>query len=181
MTDMGYLPFALVASLVVAATAHRRLYASAQPLRRELAEKGERLLASPSLPESERAMVRMLLNTAFGGGWLMLNSIVLFWVVAIGVVIRPSIITQAMAGLNSATPEVQRLHREVLDLHDRILLANHPTLWMVLHAEIMLTLPMAIIAASLIRGYMPKIGDRFLILSMLESREAAFWGRRAAV
>jgi hypothetical protein len=176
---MEYLPLALGFVLIVANVAHRRLYASAQPLRLELAEKGERLLAKQDLPDDLRKNTRLLLNTALGGGWLIFGGIIGCPFMVLAVILQPSILSDMTKRLSRATPEVRALHQEVMSLHDSILLANHPFLWTIFQAELILVLPVMLVIISVLRGKMPEVVDRLLFLSMMESREVRFFKRRA--
>jgi hypothetical protein len=179
MSYIGYLPLAFGITLVVANVLDRRLYAAAQPLRLELAEKGERLLAERGLPDDLKNSTRLLLNTAFGGGWLIFGGIIGCPFMVLAVIIRPSMLSDMTKRLSRATPEARALHQDVMSLHDSILLANHPFLWTIFQAELILALPVMLVIISVLRGKMPEVVDRLMFLSMMESREVRFFKRRA--
>ena len=70
-----YWPVILSGGLVVYAIAVRRLQIAVQPLRIELAEKGEWLLSSNNLTREVKDHVRFMLDNAFGSRLVLLASL----------------------------------------------------------------------------------------------------------
>ena len=78
-----------------------------QPLRLELAERGEWLLANPRLPAYHRPILEFMLDNAYSG-WVMVLSTVLIPIVFIEFVLRPRRRAAMRAASNIADKEVRR-------------------------------------------------------------------------
>lgn len=148
-------PVTLATGAVLVALAAYRLKVGAQPLRLELAEKGEQLLASGHLPLKTKAYVESLLDSAFSD-----RGALLFLLVAVPVNSVAGIFRDDFWGASGEPPirdaETRELFLDVNGLHFRIQLANHPVLMLLLLVDVLVfTLP-AILIRTLIRGVMPR-------------------------
>jgi hypothetical protein len=175
--NLDILPLAGVAVFVAASAAHRRLVRAAQPLRLLLAEKGEALLVHPRLSKELRETVKFMMDRAFGNRFGLLLGIVIIPTIALCMIFRPSSVATQMRRLSNADPEVQALFTEVMRLNDRITLANHPILLLLLETEILLLFPVGILFLGLVKGRIPSSGDRDTVINLIETREARMWGR----
>jgi hypothetical protein len=124
-----YWPVILSGGLVVYAIAMRRLQRAVQPLRIELAEKGERLLASNYLSRDAKEHVRFLLDSAFGLRLVLLVCLFSMPIFAIYYLIYPKPLLAMDRSLQIKDPESKICFDRVSALHERITLANHPFLF----------------------------------------------------
>jgi hypothetical protein len=143
-----------------------------------LAEKGERLLANPELPKPLRESVEFMLDTTFGNRWALAGGLVLVPIIAVYTFCRPSYFVSFMRQLHNADPEIMASYIEVERLHDRIMLANHPVLFILVEFEILLFLPVGILLFALIKGRIPIGADRDTVMNLIETKEARFFMRR---
>ena len=169
-----YWPVVVVGVLVVTSVTHHRLVRAAQPLRLELAEKGERLLANPTLSAEMRGLVRFMLDTTFNMRGPLLFGILAVPAIAVAAILRPAEFFKK----DIEDPSAQALFFEVRRLHDRITLANHPILLPLVEFEILFFMPFAIVLIGLMHGRIPMKGDRDAVMSAIEIRELTH--RRAA-
>lgn len=176
MTEFEYWPLVAAATLVVASVAHHRLIKAAQPLRLELAEKGERLIAHPGLPKHMQSQVRFLLDRAFNMRGVLLFGLVLVPVIALIAIVRPtkflSFVDQTKIKDETANSDFIEFRR----LHDRITLANHPLLLLLLEFEIVLFMPLGILVVGLVCGRVPLRGDRDAVMSAIEMKKSTVFG-----
>jgi len=124
-----YWPVILSGTLVVYAIAIRRLQIAVQPLRIELAEKGERLLSSNDLSKDAKDHVRFLLDSAFGLRRVLLACLFLMPIFAIFYLIYHKNFLDIDRSLQIKDPESKICFDRVSALHERITLANHPFLF----------------------------------------------------
>jgi hypothetical protein len=124
-----YWPVILSGALVVYAIAVRRLQRAAQPLRIELAGKGEWLLSSNYLSKEIKDHVLFLLDSAFGSRLVLLFSILAMPIIAVWLLIYPKPMLDMDKHLHIKDAELKICFDRVATLHDRITLANHPFLF----------------------------------------------------
>jgi len=175
MTDLELAPLVIVAVAVGVAVAHRRLLKAAQPMRLELAEKGERLLAYPKLPKDVRDHVRYLLDTAFGNRTMLILAALFAPLIVLAIAIMRESFLAYIKQFSIMDAEAKALHREVMQLHDRIMLASHPILWVLVELEIKLVVQMGIVVTTLVRGRVPATVDHDRVMNLIETREGKFF------
>jgi hypothetical protein len=180
MNDHDIWPLVIVSLIAAGSTAYRRLVRAAQPLRLLLAEKGERLLVHPKLPKDLKEIVRFMLDSAFGNRPALLTGLFLVPMIAIDAVLRPSHFVSFMRQISNLEPDILAAYIEIERLHDRIMLANHPILFMLIEFEILTFLPLGILSFALIKGRVPVGGDRDTVMNLIETKEAKLWMRRRA-
>jgi hypothetical protein len=178
MSEFTYWPLVVTAAVVGGAVAHARILKAVQPLRLELADKGRILLSTKSLSEECQNFVKFLLDHAFSFRGGLLFAIVAIPIFGMCLLIAPSKLDSPLKKLDPGTASSLR---ELVRLHDRITLANHPILMMILEFEILLVLPAAVLISGLIRGNIPKKGDRESVMTLLEAKEARAFVHRKAV
>ena len=124
-----YWPVILSGGLVVYAIAVRRLQIAVQPLRIELAEKGEWLLSSNYLSKEIKDHVTFLLDSAFSSRLVLLVSIFALPIIAVWLLIYPKPMLDMDKHLHIKDALSKICFDRVCTLHDRITLANHPFLF----------------------------------------------------
>jgi len=169
--SLPFVPVIVAALLGVIALADRRLKAAAQPLRFQLAEKGEEYLRHPHASKETKEHVGFLLDSAFGMRGPLLFAVVAIPVIAMIFVVHPRSILRSSVRLNTLEPTVRTAFLEICRLHDRITLANNWLLLPLVELEIVLFMPFAIVLRSLIRGRVPETGGRDSVLSYIEWRQ----------
>lgn len=181
MTLRDLIPVIIAASIPFGSFLHSRLATLAQPLRLELAEKGERLLAHPDLPKEIRSQVRFMLNTAFGMPVALLLPLTLAFpfVAVIALLFRPDWLAQSLRDLSSLPPEQRAQFYEVMRIHDRVRTANHPVLQLVLELEFILLVPVGLVAIALSKRPLPASLDKGIVLNVLEMGESKFFRSKA--
>jgi len=153
------LPLIIVFGLALWSWAYYRLQRAAQPLRLELAKKGERLLGDPDLPVPMRDFVRFLLDTAFSNRAVLLFGIFYVPCIAFFIAVFPHKISKVMRRFHIPNKETRAAFDEVMRLHDRITLANHPILLFLLEAEILLLVAPTVLLVGILREVVsPEIG-----------------------
>jgi len=180
MTVGDLVPVGVVAIIPVGVFLHQRLNQLAQPLRLELAEKGERLLAHSDLPPEIRAEVSFMLNTAFGIGAAMALAVVTMPFVVVGVLLfRRDILARALRDVSALTPEQAALYYDISRLHSRLTTAAQPLLSTILEAEFLVLVPFGLAFIAIFKQPLPSKLDRSIVLNALEMSEANFLRRRA--
>ena len=173
-------PILLAASFVVLMTAFNRLKSAAQPLRLDLAEKGEYLLSRPMLSSNIRAHVEWMLDTAFSNRLVLLFGVLAIPCFAVTIVLNPKSLFSKMEQLSSGNPEHSKLRRELSEIHDKITLANHPILWLIVEGELFAFIPLALILSALLRGYLVDRSVHDGIRDLIETRRIKFGRSRLA-
>jgi hypothetical protein len=171
-------PALIVSGVVSYSFARLRLRKAAQPLRLQLAEKGERLLGSPNLPTNLRPYVEWLLSTAFGNRSAIFFGFAFVPIAAVMIATRPAILQSFMRKLQINDIETRLLFEEVSRLHDRITLANHPLPLILLEFEVLVFVPLGILAYALIHGRVPESGSSQAIKTFVEVKEQEFFHSR---
>lgn len=133
MSVMDFVPLLVVGALVAFGMAHQRLRKAAQPLRLEMAEKGEKLLHDDRVGPELRSQIEFMLNSAFSMRTQLLVGIGLFPIMVLVVIFAGERVTAGMRKEYRALPlDLRAQFAEVHRLHDRIKTANHPLLSMVI-------------------------------------------------
>ncbi|HUZ12611.1 MAG TPA: hypothetical protein VMU93_07185 [Caulobacteraceae bacterium] len=180
MTVGDLLPVGIVALIPFGAFLHHRLNQLAQPLRLELADKGERLLAYRDLPREIRDEGAFMLDTAFGVGAAMpLAVLTMPFVAVIVLLFRRDILARALRDVGALRPEQAALYYDTSRLHSRLTTANHPLLSTILEAEFLVMVAFGLAVVALFKQPLPGKLDRSRMLNALEMSEANFLRRRA--
>lgn len=166
-----YWPVAIAGGLVAASYIHRRLMQAAQPLRLELAEKGELLLANPKLSKYERLFVTALLDSAFSNWTFFVIAIFAVPVVAIFLVVNPARLSSSMNRLLPQDNELKAMIADLSKLHDRITFYNHPIFMLIIEFELLIIIPIAVLLSGLIHGSAPSRANRDEVLNYIEAKE----------
>jgi hypothetical protein len=172
-----YVPFAPVVIAALAAAivaADRRLKSAAQPLRLQLAEKGEKFLQLPNVSKEARNHVRFLLDRAFSMRTPLMVALFAIPIIAIAFVVHPRPFLRSATTMNQMEPNTRSAFFEICGLHDRITLTNHWLLLPLVELEIVLFMPLAIVLRAIIWGRVPETGGRESVLSYIEKQQADF-------
>jgi hypothetical protein len=176
-----YFPVALAGALVAATYAHRRLMRAAQPLRLQLAEKGELLLANPKVPKRHRRFVNAMLDSAFSNYMFLIFATCCIPIVAVLLIFDPDRVISKIKELSAADAEVRTAIADLSKLHDRITFYNHPLLMLFIEFELLIAIPVAVLLSGLIHGSAPPRANRDEVLELIEAKEhERFAPRRAA-
>lgn len=120
------LPVAIALALPLSTVASREVQRRVQPVRLELARRGEEALKRNDLSPQTRSSIEFMLDTAFGMRWLLLGTLLLVPIVAVGLVFSPRL-RKSVAKSKAAVrrdPDFQ----EIDALHSALMLANNPVL-----------------------------------------------------
>lgn len=177
MTPADLAPIGIAALLVASALGHQRVLKAAQPLRLEFATKAEQLLASAELPPRVRRHVEFMLNHSFNGLGLLLTAIPALPFLLLFMVFRRKHVIALMDPFESLEPSLKGRLDDIERLHQRITLANHPIVMLILYAEMTLFLPLGLLAMAVLQGRMPSYLDGPMVLNLLESGEARFFDK----
>jgi hypothetical protein len=161
-------PLVIMGGVITLGLAHLRIMQAAQPLRLELAEKGERFLARPELPPDVRGQVKWMLDSAFGLRKSIIMGFVAVPIIAILLIFRERYIVDFKENFAAMSNDSKVFFGEIMRLHSRITLANHPILWAVLELEIILIVSFAVLLKGILRGTFPSRGDRDDVISLVE-------------
>lgn len=169
------LPILLTAILILWTWAQQRLRAASQPLRLQLAERGEKLLGDPQLPTHLRQHVSFLLETAFSS-----RGVLIFGLVAVPVILLVSIVNPVHFQKSLAkrftinNGETQLNFEEVNKLHSIITFSNHPILATLLDFEIAIFRTMSLAAIGLIYGKVPATSSTISVKAIVEAKEQEY-------
>ena len=178
MTNMEeYWPVIAVAGLAFYGFAKRRFMAAAQPLRLELAAKGEEFLSRPDLPPHMRMHVKSLLESAFGYGLLLPVALLAIPAIALVVTFRLPFVIPFLESARRLSNEERAKVNEIMRLHRRISLGNHPFLWPYIELEMLFVQQIILFAKGLLRGRIGESGDRDAIQSVMEHMGMKVMGR----
>lgn len=173
MTIVDYAPVIAVGAFALYSVVRQKIRAAAQPLRTQLAERGEELLGDPNLPKHLHRFVRYHLETAFNDRARLIFTIFAVPLFPIFVAIFQSEFFAFKRRFSIKNPDTQLLFDQVMKLHDRITFANHPLLMMLVEFEVVLFVPIPILAFSLIRGQVPENANTADVKTFLEAKEQA--------
>jgi len=174
------IPVLAAAALLVRSLAHRSLMKAAQPLRLELARKGELFLANPNVGTRNRASVEMMLNSAFGRFWMMLAAVVLMPIAMIFIMAPNGSYWKEEDARRKLAPELRAAYADIQSLHIRILFAHHPICMLLVELEVLLIAPAIIIASALLRGSLLPRFNSATLFSALEVQPASLLRRQHA-
>jgi hypothetical protein len=172
------LPLAIGAVLVINSYLHRRLLVAAQPLRLELAKRGDALLRDSHLPPRARGMVTFVLDHAFG-----MSALLAIAIVAIPVAVPIMIVRGEMQRDADETASMKGALRaeydQLMSLHGRIIFATNPFLMTVALLEMFLiAAPLVLFTGALAGNLMPEVNQTALLHAI--ETEASMLGRRRA-
>jgi hypothetical protein len=163
---------ALVAAAIVVG---RVLSRAAQPLRRELAEKGERLRADPAVPADVKEAVEYLLNDAFGSKAFYIFAIIAMPFVALVLMFRARWLTSMHPNTRRLSPENRAIFMDMCRIDRLLTIANHPVLMPIILLEMVIFLPPAIIFRAIIKGSIPTdIGEENILGALAKKMSSKF-------
>lgn len=150
MTNL--VPILIVLALILWTWASLRLERAAQPLRLELAKKGERLLGDNELPDIHRDLLKDLLDTAFSGRASLCAFIVLLPVFSFVLLFlsRQTLIRE-FGRFRIKNTETRAAFDEIMRLHDRIMFFNHPILYVLVEFEFIFFFKLALLIMGITR------------------------------
>jgi hypothetical protein len=168
MTPIDVAPLLVAASFGLLSWGYRRLRFAAQPLRLELATKGEALLLESNVPENIRQSVTFMLDTAFSLKGALFFSIIFLPFFLVYIMFTRVKLNEVARDI-SLLSEVQRAkYYEIMKLHDKVTLANNPFLSLFFGLEFTILVPLFAIIITMFRGYMPQRLDREVVVNVLE-------------
>lgn len=167
---MDLYPLLFPAGLALLVSISWRLKKSAQPLRLELATRGEAVLADPHMPAAVKDYVRMLLRTAFGMRTFLIGAIVFLPFASLAIIAFPRLLTDATNELSIADPAKRAEFRDLSRLHDRITLANNPLLFGAFLLEAAVLLPFVAMVITIIRGTTLPDGDTDIVMRAFQKQ-----------
>lgn len=167
MPDYATIVIALIAvsAFFWMATALSR---AAQPLRLQLAELGENLLADSTVPPSFKTHIKFMLNHAFTMRRPMYFAIIFVPIMAIIYVFRLRWLSKFNLDEKELSPSVREDFIEMNNLHNKITLANHPLLAPFVSVEITIFMSAAMLLRSLIKGAFSSGADAKTVMLVLE-------------
>ena len=156
MTNLA--PILIVAALLFWTWASLRLERAAQPLRLELARKGERLLGDTELPDVHRDLVKGLLDSAFSSRGMLFAFMILVPVFAVTLLFmsRQNLVRE-FSQFRIKNSETRTAFDDVMRLHDRIMFANHPILYIIVEIEFTLFVKIAWLITAVARELLAPI------------------------
>jgi|GEM_PF-4913467 len=178
MTLSDFLPIGIVGALVVNSILHRRLVIAAQPLRLELAERGEALLRTSNLPARVRESIEFLLSHTFGMTGLLLLALVVIPFAVPTMVVTGELRREGEAEAKLSV-KTRAEYNALVMLHGRIVFATHPALMTLNFLEMLLIAgPVVLLSGALSGRLLPEV-NQASILQVIES-EASLLSRRKA-
>lgn len=161
-----------IAALIMGAFTQLRLAKSVQAARLHLADEGERFLARSDIPPGMRSQVEFFLDSAFGFTGVMIAAVVLFPIAALVMAIFHKRMRRNLLGTGPLAREVRADFIDLMKLHDKIMLANHPVLHTVLNIEVALFSPLYLFVVALKSKTMPDQFEATSLLAYFEMKEA---------
>jgi hypothetical protein len=145
------LPIFVIFLLISWTWAAGRVRVAVQPLRLQLAARGEVLLANDKLPAHLRPLVMNLLDTAFSNRAMLLFGLGYVPVVALRFIIAPNELLNSFRNFAFADAETRGAFDEFVQLHNRITFANNPVLSSLLDVEIAFFMGSAVLIVAAAR------------------------------
>lgn len=170
MPNIEYWIIGVVVAIALGTTAQRRLKKAAQPLRLDLAEKGEMLLSQQALPPFVREHTNYMLNSAFNDRLSLLASLLFIPFFASYLIIAPKHFLTALSAFEIHDIFLRTKHKDLMELHDKITMANHPILWLLVEIELVVCLPLALFIAAMLRGYLPGMALHDTFIGLIETK-----------
>jgi hypothetical protein len=168
-----YYPVLAAAALLFLSLVSWRLKRAAQPLRLEMAEVGERLLANPTLSPHMKNYVAHMLQTAFSFRLELLALIIGIPFVGLVLLFAPRIFAAELERLrvfdSVAKADLVDLNR----LHHKISMANNPILFTVILIESAVIIPLGSIILTVFHGSIPPEGNVDTIIAIFQRKN---WG-----
>jgi hypothetical protein len=169
---MAFVPVVVAAAAAALAFADRRLKTAAQPLRLQLADKGEEFLQVRNVPEELRDHVRFLLDHAFGMRVFLMTAFLAIPFIAVVFLVHPEPLQRSALLAKQMESGARSAFSEICRLHDRITLANHWILLPLVEIQIVLFMPLAIVLRAVFWGRVPETGGRESVLSYIENKQS---------
>jgi len=170
MANLGFWPLLVAIAITLGVALQRQLNKAAQPLRLELADKGEHLLAQADVPVIAKRQIRYMLDTAFHSRFVLLIAIVVMPVIAVYIIIAPKRFIGSIKNNEIQNSELRALHHDLMELHDKITMVNHPLLWLILQIDMLIFIATAVLIAGALRGYLPNRAIQDSIMKFIESQ-----------
>jgi hypothetical protein len=148
----GYWPIIIALSILVYVMLMQNFQRIVQPLRLEMAEKGEWLLSRDSLDTEARARVSYMLGSAFNSRLISLFRILVMPFLAILIILRPKTLDDMTYHLNIQDKVEKEYFNAVFRLHTRITLVNHPILFSIFIAEMSIAIPLFDLSSAIKKG-----------------------------
>jgi len=148
-----YLPVVVSLSIFLYAFLMLRFQRSVQPLRLEMADKGEWLLSCNYLDAKVKTRVRRMLDGAFNYRIAVLFRIILMPFLAVVIIFWPKTLDNTASELNIGDEHVKTFLYDVYRLHLRITFANHPILFAILIAELSIVIPLFDLSSVIMKGF----------------------------
>ena len=169
MTDLvAWLPCAVVLFLIAGSLVRGRLDEAVQPLRLELADKGERLLASPDVPQEMKETLRYMLKSTFGCGFCFFVTAVALPFILLSCAFNPKSFRSFVRDVSKLEPETRAAYDDCTTLFHRIKLANHPVLQSVMTAEYAIFTPIILLGIAIRRDPIPVAIDSNAVMGKFE-------------
>jgi hypothetical protein len=147
-----YLPLIISLFICLYALLILKFQRSVQPLRLEMAEKGEWLLSSNSVDATVKARVSRMLDGAFNYRLTVLLRIAIVPFLAPLIILRPATLDNMSAELHTDDELAKTYINDVFMLHTRITIANHPILFAILIAEMSIVIPLFDLSYVIMNG-----------------------------
>ncbi|MFZ3325184.1 MAG: hypothetical protein WA231_04515 [Methylocella sp.] len=148
-----YLPVIVSLSIFFYAMVMRRLQRSVQPLRLEMADKGEWLLACNYLDAKVKVQISRILDGAFNYRLTSLFRIIIIPFLAAVIILWPKTLDNTASELNIKDERVMAYLNDVYRLHLRITFANHPILFAILIMELSIVIPLFDLSSAIMKGF----------------------------
>jgi hypothetical protein len=164
------LPLLVIVGMVLWAGAAMRLNKAAQPLRLQFAEKSEKLLGNPNLPNHLQLFIKYLQTTAFGNRLGLFFGIFYVPFIAFAILVRAKKLDGIGRLFWIKCPETRAQFHDVMRLHDRITFLNNPILLLLLEIEIPLLVAPAIALTAIFRGFAAEKIDREVTMGLIDQK-----------
>lgn len=156
MSHYPFWPVTISILLCAAFLVAGRLKQNAQPLRLELADKGEMLLASPDASDNAKRLVRSYLDTAFSFRIrLLLAHLVIPGIAVIFAIQQIRGKRDSVLFRHEKNERVHALIEDLTQLHVRITLANNPILCISVVLSGVFYFTFAYLLVAILRGVIP--------------------------
>ena len=166
------LPVVIAAGFAASAVAGREIQRRIQPVRLELARRGEELLLRDDLPADIRRDVEFMLETAFGMGWVLLLGLIVLTPAA-SIVLVFSKRLRASLERSVLSREQSTDYKEIDGLHSSVMLANNPVMVPLMMVWVAIWAGPALYIASRIHRSVKSTVDGSAVMRFVEQRTFA--------
>ena len=171
MNAVAMLLFAAIGCLIIGTWTQLRLSKSVQTLRLQLADEGERFLAREDVPKAMKNQVEMFLDSVFGMNFVLIASVVLLPVAAIVFSFFDDHMRRGIPADSSIPREILAEFIDLMKMHDKIMLANHPVLYTIIKTEMALLAPVSMLIIGIRKKAVPDQFEALPFLASLELKE----------